>query len=347
MAENHRNPNHSLIDALLAEPERFDLVQAIALLERISKSAVPLGEGMDPELESLRIEQDPTMAFPAGDVTALRQDGDGRYILRTPAFGVSGLIGPLPYAYTEVMLERSARRDRGMAAFLDLFNHRIVSILYRIRRSTLPLLDGHPESSVLGAALRALVGIGMNSLSGRLADVPDRVILAFAGLFANQRRSASALATVLSGVFRVKADIRSFEGRWLTLRSEAVTRLDRTAPEESRRLGEGAILGSRVWDQHAGFVVHIRLESLAALVDLLPSGRHHRAFLSICRFHSGPLFDIVVELKLAAKAVPPLRLSSHEGARLGWVSWLLGKEALSTADGVVRFTIPAEGGQPA
>lgn len=354
LAVYHRRPARPLIDELLDSPQRFELIQALAILERVARPMLPLGQGIDPELESVRIEQDPSLKFASGDVTSItrppelpegveeggtglaRIDHDRRPVLRTPVIGVSGVNGPLPYAFTEMMIERVARRDKSMAAFLDLFNHRVVSILYRIRRSTLPLLDGHPENSVLATALRSFIGIGIDSLRQRLPDVPDRILLGFAGILANQRRSAAGLRTILAGAFDADVEIESFTGRWLPLDDDSRTVLSPTRPEDARRLGHGAILGKRVWDQSARFVVHFRFKSLERYEEFLPIGRHHRAVMALCRFYGGELTDVVLKLSLAADAVPPPTVSASRGRRLGWTTWL-GKR---TAEASIRLVTP-------
>lgn len=339
MAARRRVTARPLIEELLANPQRFDLVQAMAILERHAGAVVPLGVGMDPELEGLRIEQDAGLAFPASDVSAVSRGRDGRPVLRQPVIGVAGLGGPLPQAFTEAMLERLHRRDPTMAAFLDIFNHRLASIFYRIRRSTLPLLNASPEGSSIASALRSFVGLGTPGLPGRLPDVPDRMVLGFAGIFADRRRSAASLETVLSGTFRVPVKVRSFEGRWLRLEPRERTALGRGGRDESRRLGGGAVLGSRVWDQHAAYVVQFSFDALPAFLDALPSGRHHRTIASMCRFHSDGVAEPVMEMRLAAKAVPELKVSTREGQRLGWTSWLIGKGRKAKADGTVRISL--------
>jgi type VI secretion system protein ImpH len=347
MATDRRHAARSLIDELFSEPQGFDLLQAIALIERWrGDPSVALGSGVDPEMESVRIEQDCTLAFPASDVTAISVGDDGRPVLKTPVIGLAGVSGPLPYAFTEGILERLSRRDRASAAFLDIFNHRLASIFYRIFRAGLPLLDGHPEASVVGTILRSVVGIGTKGLANRLNGVPDRMLLSCAGILADRRHSAAGLEAVLVSVFGVRAEVRSFEGGWLRLAEENLTILGRKETTQALRLGDGAVLGRRVWDQHAGFVACFRFQSLADFEEMLPTGKHCEPALSLCRFHAGEWVDLVLELRLAAGAVPPLRLSAVNGRRLGWTSWILGAQAAAKADGCVRIVVPANGGEP-
>lgn len=341
MAVYFRRPARPLIEDLRSEPYRFDLFQAIAILERHGVGCAPLGTGIDPDVEALRIEQEPGLEFPASDVSGLREDEAGRPVLRTPVIGISGLGGPLPYAFTETLTERVARRDTSMAAFLNVFNHRIVSLLYRVRRSTLPLLDGDPERALLASALRSFAGVGTPGMEGRVEDTGDRVLLGFTALLADRRRSAAGLEQVLAGVFSAVVAVRSFEGRWLDLEPEAHSRLGQGA-EETRQLGGGLMLGTRVWDQHAGFRVAITVDRLDRYEEFLPSGRHFTALVALCRFYAGRTTDIVFDLTLKRPAVPAMRLDGRAPRRLGWTTWALGPSENAGDDGRVCIVVPSQ-----
>jgi len=344
MAALGRHPVRPLIEALFAEPYRFQPGEALAILERLEPGAAPLGSGIDPELEAVRIEQDASLAFPASDVTGLRQEAGERPVLRTPVIGIAGISGPLPYAFTESLLERISRRDRAMAAFFDTFNHRLAAIFYRIHKAALPMLDGHPEQSVMADALRSFVGIGTGSLQGRVEAVSDRMLLGFAGILADRRCSAAALEKLLAGVFRAKVVVQGFAGRWLPLPPSGQTVLSRDTAPELRQLGRGAVLGQRVWDQHAGFVVRFELDRLDGFEEMLPGGRHFASVVSLCRFRVGTVTDVFFELVLAADAVPPCRIGVRDGRRLGWTSWLSSRPDGAGRTGRVRLLASPAGG---
>jgi type VI secretion system protein ImpH len=325
MAERHRRPKPSLIEDLFARPHRYELLQAISLLERVDRGAVPIGQGIDPEFEAVRLEQEPGLAFAPSDVSSLKRGEDGLPpVLRTPVIGMGGVNGPIPYAFTETLVERSARRDTAMGAFFNIFNHRIVSLFYRVRTTTEPLLSRSPDITLVADVLRAMVGIGTPGLARRLDGIGDRALLGHAALLADRRRSALGLRAMLAGIFRANVEVLSFRGRWQELEPGSLTRLGRSGDTGTgaNRLGEGALLGRRIWDQHAAYVVSIRTDDLARYQEFLPSGRHFRPLVSLCRFYAGEVMDVVVELRLARKAIPPLKLSATEGSRLGWTSWL-------------------------
>ena len=322
-----RPPIRPVIDRLYAEPYRFELIQALAILERLRPASARLGTGIDPELEAVQIVQDTTLTFPPSDISRLEAGDGGRPVLSTPVIGAAGLTGPLPYAFSESISERTVRRDHATTAFLGLFNHRLACIFYRIRRAPLPMLDGHPESSVMADALRAVVGIGMHSLSNRLEQVPDRTLMGFAAVLADRRGSGAALETLLGGVFRAPVRVRGFVGRWRTLPAEAQATLSAEAGPQTHRLGDGPVLGRAMWDQQAACTVSFTFADLERFKEFLPDGRHFREMVELCRFRLGTTVDVLLELILGPAAVPRLRLSATNGNRLGWTSWLTSRPA--------------------
>ena len=111
-----------------------------------------VAEGGDPTAEAVRFRSTFSLAFPPSDVVAIEnvktesiEDEFEQLIRRangeekTPTvtvsmFGLGGAHGPLPHLMTEWVLERSRAR-LFLRDFLDIFNHRLVSLLFRVRRS--------------------------------------------------------------------------------------------------------------------------------------------------------------------------------------------------------------------
>jgi type VI secretion system protein ImpH len=128
---------------LAQEPYRFDVRQAVRLLELAAHrdapdqrsgqpDRVPVGDGSDPRRESVRLRSSLSARFPPSDIESLEPAGpDGRPALTVAFLGIGGAFGPLPSPLTNRVLARERVRDRAGRDFLDMFNHRILSLLVR------------------------------------------------------------------------------------------------------------------------------------------------------------------------------------------------------------------------
>ena len=131
--------------------------------------------------------------------------------------GLTGPQGVLPYVYSELILERVRAKDRSLAAFLDIFNHRAISLFYRAwQRTRFPVNYAAGVRDYFSQYLRDLLGTG----HGGPARPPG-----------HRRRSADALrlagrhAIALGGgagtdagrLFRSAGRDQQFTGAWYSL----------------------------------------------------------------------------------------------------------------------------------
>lgn len=304
-------------EGLFAEGHQFSFLQAVRLLEAMHPERTPPGEGIDPASEVVAFRSAVRLDFPASDVEEVKPAGDGRPAEMTVhVLGLAGLHGPLPPAITELAMERSFHGDRALRDFLDLFNHRLVSLLYRARKKYRPALDpGAPGRGRIASVLLALVGLGTPHLGARMG-VEDRSLLPYAGFLLAKPRPTVGLVRLLEDCFGVKVEIAERKGSWHGLEGGDVTRLG----SQNRALGVSTVLGSRVWDQAARFEVRLGPLSYDEFLSFLPGGHAHRPLASAVRFFVREELDFGLRLTLKAEEVPELRLGG--GSRLGWTSWL-------------------------
>lgn len=336
MAAHGRGSNGSVASQLFSEGWRFELYQAVRLLERMSREAVPVGEGSDPEREAVRFSSRVGFDFPASEVQEIfppPAPGEPAR-LTVNVLGLAGALGPLPAPFSELLLERVWAKDPAMRDFLDIFNHRLVSMLHRARKRVRPGLSwDRPDSEGFSRAAFALMGLGTEGVRDRM-EVEDRALLQYTGILARRGRSAVGLEIMLADYFGVGVRCVQFVGRWLTLDAEQQTALGvRNQAISSKACG--AVLGGRVWEQAAGIEIVLGPLTLGRFLDFLPIGRGFRSLSQLVRFAVGDGLDFRVRLTLKAAEMPPCRLGC--GPRLGWSSWLTTRERMED-DSQVRLS---------
>lgn len=314
----------SVADWLFAEGYRFDFYQAVRLLELSAPAPADVGESTDPIGDPVRFHSRISQSFPASDIAAVTPaPGPGRPPLMEVNFmGIAGAFGPLPVPYTDVILGRLAKKDRALKEFLDLFNHRLVSLAYRIRKTFRMGLEWKvPEDTHAADYLFALVGLGTPGLRHRLT-IPDLSLVSFGGLMAGPVRSLAGLEQILRGYFHIGVAAKSCLGGWRALDAGDHTRLGRTGA--NRDLGGRAMLGTRIWDQQRLLQLTLGPLSFEQFQTFLPTGWGYHSLKALTEWYVGPHRDVQYVLDLQPDVrVPGCVLSSKQTAgRLGWTAWL-------------------------
>ncbi|NOX53111.1 MAG: type VI secretion system baseplate subunit TssG [Planctomycetes bacterium] len=147
MAASGRRAGPAVIEDLARNPCRFDAFQVVRLLEMWARRReaepdrprfVPVGQDGPPDREPVRFRTLPSHTFPPSSICSLELRKPEEELPPGPLAQVTvsflGLIGPngaLPHHYTSLVIERLRAKDRSLRDFLDLFNHRLISLFYR------------------------------------------------------------------------------------------------------------------------------------------------------------------------------------------------------------------------
>lgn len=332
MATASRGPGPSVIDLLREEPERFELIQAVRLLERAAVASARdprferpghLGFDHDPRTEVLLLRAALEMAFPVSEIAAL-DDSGRKPELSVTALGLNGVSGVLPSFYSQQVLEANRDKNSAPRDFLDLFNHRALSLFVRAaHKYRLPLayeLGEGSESNTFAAALLSIVGLGLPSLQQR-QSIPDDALVFYSGHFGRNLPTAGALQQVLSEYFDRPVTLHQFQGRWVSWPESEQTRLG-SVPQAYATLGTDAVIGSRVWDVQASFRVQLGPLDYEHFKGFLPDGEQMIELAALARSYVGAVLSFDVQLVLKGAEVPQLQLTDSMGARLGWNTWL-------------------------
>lgn len=312
----------SVASLLRQTPWEFRFFQAVRLLQRILPERGQVGKFHPPSREVARFKAHAATAFPASEIQALVWREEGPVELTVNFMGLFGPMGVLPLYYTEYIIQRIRAKDTAMAAFLDIFNHRMISLFYQAwEKYRFYVAFERGERDRLSQYLLDLLGLGTPGLQNRL-DVRDHSLIFYTGLLSLRPRSALALEQLLSDYFDVPIRVEQFVGAWYPLEKSSQCRFDR-GDSYAEQLGVGVIVGDEVWDPQSGVRIQVGPLTLARYLDFLPEGSAYKPLRSIARFFANDELTFQVQLILKREEVPACELGAtgEAGPRLGWVTW--------------------------
>ena len=334
MAHPDRQTTADLADKLLAEAHQYNFFQ---LLERLHGLH---GDDLEPRWPGqatrrrVRLGCDPRLTFPVSDVykaERMPEEAD-RYRVSTTFMGLHGTDSPLPSYYLEQVAYEHAHGIGVRPAFLDFFNHYLLSLLHRIWRKYRYYIRFQPGASDgFSQYIFALLGLNDKQLRGDTA-LPWSRLLSFAGVIASRSRAPGTVAGIIAHCFDLtQVHIREFETRSVPTTTKQRVSLGRSNGE----LGSSFMVGSRTQTRSSKFTIVISELDQNQLRDLLPSGINFNRLRALIDFllRDGLAYDL--ELHLKQNALSPFCLHRSQGAHLGWTSFV--DDSHGKFSPVVRF----------
>jgi type VI secretion system protein ImpH len=345
MASPSRRTTRDLADEIRGDAPRFSFFQAIRLLA--------LAEGKGGESASLpanlRFGTPLSLGFPASEISGVRPhparaDGDGaapaegtpEWLMTVAFMGLTGPAGALPIPYTELLIERQNQfRDSAGHAFLDMFSHRSIALLYQAwRKHRFYLSYEAKQGDGFSRNVLDLAGMGLGKLQRRLDGqgngIPDRFLIHYAGLLARRPVSATNIAALVQGFFGVEAELEQFVGQWISL----VDNPQSLPGAGFGQLGRDSFLGERLWDRQNKIRVRLGPLSHEQYEEFLPGRPAAEALKELVHFCVGHALACDFTLVLRRDAIPSASLGADpaSGPRLGQSLWLNSRPAQRDAD---------------
>ncbi len=317
------------------------------LLEELQPRVRP-GEPGRPEDERVRFVSNPSLGFPASEVASLEwsgPEGAERATVMVNFLGLHGQASPLPSHYAQqVLWDLIEPEGKRVLDFLDLFNHRMVSLLYRAREKYRHPLrfrrDGRDEFTRRALALAGLDDEEVREAAG--AHLPD--VLRGLGVLASHTRSAAGLEDLLRASFPgIGVRVESCVPRRLAIPEDQRLYLKaprRTAPRRGDALtglGRDTCLGTSRVDSSSAFRIGLGPMDYPDFRRFLPGEPGLASLSRLTRLYVQEPLDFDVELHLRPTQRPALRLDTGEGLRLGQTSWVAPTDA---REGRARVRVP-------
>ena len=334
MARKDRYSPADLIERLKGEPGSASFFQTVRAILRVTRRRASRGS---PVGGDARLEEDPVrfraaagMRYPANEMTGAEiREVDGKPELTVAFMGLTGPSGVLPDHYTELVVQRRRARDAGLIDFLDLFNHRSISLFYRAwAKYRLPVRfeeANPPLSDPFSRGLWSLIGLGLDSQRAALAS-RNGDLLSMAGPLSRRVRSAGALRRLIAALFEFPVEIKELQGRWIDVIPSEQTRLGGGYQLQNPLavLGETAVVGASVWDVQSRFRVRLGPLGLEDFRSFFTPDGPRAALADTISLAVGPAMDYDIQLVLKRNEVPGLALGDAvRPAFLGQTTWIV------------------------
>jgi type VI secretion system protein ImpH len=306
----------SFLEALSAEPWRFDWLATMRRLEREHPEKPRIGDSAARAQEFVALSQNPYLEFPASTIEAASKDENGRLRLVARFLGMFGPQGALPLTTTDEAFAWLRARDDAFPRFVDIFQSRFLALFFRAWADARPIAQNdRPSDDRFRDYVGSVIGLGAAWFKNR-DSVHDFVKLEYAGLMAPRVKSVSRLRFFLTGLVGSRVEIDEFVGAWLTLDEGERSRLG----DARCGLGTDCMLGASAFTVSDKFRVRVYARDFEHYEQFLPGAPMADQIADAVFAYVGDEYDWDLELAIPAGEIRATRMGL--GARLGWTGWM-------------------------
>ncbi|RDS80913.1 type VI secretion system baseplate subunit TssG [Dyella monticola] len=300
------------------------------LLERSAPHCPTLGSTDSLADEPIRFRSQLRLGFPGREIEAVENDPDDPTApptVRTAFLGLYGVDARMPSYFVDEIAQRREGAEP-LAAFLDIFHHRIVTQYFRIwRKYHYPAGFERDGRDPISTCLLSLAGLGLGMAQiGQQVD--PRKLLSMLGLVNQKTRTAEGLAGVLQhAVPNATITVKEFHPIWVTIDTA-----------EPMPLGEQCVLGGGFFDRSNCVNVVIALTSSDSVAALMPGMSAHKDIMALLRFYLGYEAQAIMEAEVPPALMPPPILEPN-AVNLGYTSMLPYAEAACASHAPIRIQL--------
>lgn len=282
---------------------RFNFYRFCQLLEKAGGNS--LGTGFYPDSDPVRFRPDPQLGFPSGELkrTEIAPDNpDAPPTVRTTFLGLYGVDSPLPTAYIDDINQGREGAD-AMAAFLDIFNHRLMTQFYRIwKKYSYPATFEDGGTDKFSRSLMALTGITHSR------ELPASRLLAIIQPLLHPTHTTEGVAAVIrSQAPNTQVKVIPHHPVWMPVAERARLKI-----HGGMALGERQILGDEVEDANYCMRIEMSTEDADEAKGWIPQGQLRRDVFVLLKTYLGCDYDVSLHLTIPVRLLPRPRLGDPD-----------------------------------
>lgn len=319
--EDDRKIIHAARRQLKHGKEELDFFELVRRLEQVHSSLPRVGFSNNTSQETLRFGQQPYLNFPESTVAEIAESSSGASALIFVYFmGLTGVNGPMPLEFTNYVFQRAHNHyDMTWRRFLDIINHKMISLFYRAWASMEQAVcfDRRDDDSIS----HILKGIcGLSALEKQADDGMPYAGIHYGQYMVVAPKSRNGIENILNDYFSLPLKIRGNIQEFYDIPHEFRCRLGR---QETSQIGKNAQIGSRFLSRTKKFIIEIGTIDFNNYISLLPGKSGFNHLISLVNMYlDRPLqYDIVFHIE--GKSVPRTCLNGTQS--LGRSVWLASK----------------------
>lgn len=324
MATPLRISASSVKKELFEKPYDFSFFQGMRILEQI----FPASMDQDNESEiskAITIKSYITLSPSPSDIQNLEIISKTQVRLTINLLSLAGIQGPLPTAYTELVIDRLRQKDTGLNDFLDIFNHRLALIYYKIYKKHTPGFDlCSPHKSEFGKSVLAVSGINTSYVLEK--EVSPRIFLKYSGILWQRPRSLVGLEQILADFFKTKVKVLPFKGSFKEVDEEDWTVIGKEKGKNAS-LGETAMIGKKSWITSPHLIIEFGPFDENRAADFFKENRGYTYLKTFVEVYCGSIYTFDAHLLCMPKK--PLHSQLGLQSQLSWTS-VIGKRSFDT-----------------
>ncbi|MBD8093259.1 type VI secretion system baseplate subunit TssG [Pseudomonas fluorescens] len=300
------------LPALSKWPWRYEFFSAMRSIESAYPQMPRWGTADHLRDDPVRLAQQVSLAFQPAMIAGWRLREGQAACLLVNFFGLTGVNGPMPLHFSERLLSLQVNHnDPAAAHFLDVFHHRLLSLLYRSWAMARPVVSAdRPAQDRFCDYVSAFSPGQMSALPGAASYYASQMV--------DQRRNARGLLAMVSDFLHMPVSVQTLVGRRAAL--EPGQRLSLGRRHESSQLGVATLLGRHAWNVQHSFTLQLGPLSWCDYQRLLPAAEFLLPLYQLVERYVGPIFQWSLELQLDPAQVVHLRLGNR--LPLGQATWL-------------------------
>jgi len=344
LATPNRRKVSPLTQKIESSPWRFDFFQLVKLLENETNALNEVGDFTPVNREAIKFKTNPQLNFEPAPVKSIqrvtkpsKQNKNNESTskekilseLEVNFWGLNGSAGTLPFHYSELIIQRIRNNDYALRDFIDIFNHRSLSLFYKAWQKHRPWLQHPSKDEVVPkykvnhhqAILKGLIGLsGEHNAS---FNKPEGAWLNYAGFGSTRICSTSILKQAINHHFGLSVRINEFKGQWEHMPPDVRTRLaDRKSNGMNNILGVSSLLGARCWNAQNRFEVEIIEIEYEQFMAFSPGSEKLNALYELIKFKVGTELDFDLTLKVQKNKLHAASFKAGKQPQLGWNSQL-------------------------